>query len=161
VLGTLAHEYQHLINASRRMFVNTTATDFEETWLNEGLSHIAEELLFYRVSGLTPRTNISASTIRASQAYIDAFNDYESDNFGRYREYLRRRRSSRPYSDNGFARDAGATWAFLARTPRPARRHRLATRGSGSPTRQRRAWRIFARCSDRRSQTVRDGRRRC
>ena len=26
------------------MYVNTEATDFEEVWLNEGLSHIAEEL---------------------------------------------------------------------------------------------------------------------
>src|SRR5205085_1524049 len=54
VYGTLAHEYQHLINASRRMYVNTAATDFEETWLDEGLAHEAEELLFYRVSGLAP-----------------------------------------------------------------------------------------------------------
>ena len=113
VLGTLAHEYQHLINASRRMFVNTTATDFEETWLNEGLSHIAEELLFYRVSGLSPRTNISASTIRASQAYIDAFNDYESDNFGRYREYIQSPSKFSAYSDNDSLATRGATWAFL------------------------------------------------
>jgi len=113
VVGTLAHEYQHLINASRRMFVNTTATDFEETWLNEGLSHIAEELLFYRVSGLTPRQNLDASAIRASSAYINAFNDYESDNFGRYREYMQSPSKFSPYSDNDSLETRGATWAFL------------------------------------------------
>jgi hypothetical protein len=113
VLGTLAHEYQHLINASRRMYVNTAATDFEETWLNEGLSHIAEELLFYRVSGLTPRQNISASTIRSSAAYVSAFNDYASDNFGRYREYLKSPSKYSPYSDNDSLETRGATWAFL------------------------------------------------
>jgi hypothetical protein len=113
VLGTLAHEYQHLINASRRMFVNTTATDFEETWLNEGLSHIAEELLFYRVSGLKPRQDLDASAIRASSAYVDAFNDYESDNFGRYREFLQSPSKFSVYSDNDSLETRGATWAFL------------------------------------------------
>jgi hypothetical protein len=113
VLGTLAHEYQHLINASRRMFVNTAATDFEETWLNEGLSHIAEELLFYRVSGLKPRQNLDASAIRASSVNISAFNDDEADNFGRYREYLLSPSKYSPYSDNDSLETRGATWAFL------------------------------------------------
>ena len=45
--GTLAHEYQHLINAGRRLYVNN-AEFFETVWLNEGLSHIAEELLYYK-----------------------------------------------------------------------------------------------------------------
>ena len=113
VLGTLAHEYQHLINASRRMFVNTAATDFEETWLNEGLSHIAEELLFYRVSGLAPRQNITASTIRSSAALVNAFNDYQSDNFGRYGSFLGSPSKYSVYADNDSLATRGATWAFL------------------------------------------------
>jgi len=113
VLGTLAHEYQHLINASRRMYVNTQATDFEEVWLNEGLSHIAEELLFYRVSGLAPRANIDATAIRSSSAYVTAFNNYESDNIGRYREFLSSPTKYGPYSDNDSLETRGATWAFL------------------------------------------------
>lgn len=113
VLGTLAHEYQHLINASRRMYVNTQATDFEEVWLNEGLSHIAEELLFYRVSGLAPRANIDATAIRSSSAYVTAFNNYQSDNIGRYREFLSSPTKYGPYSDNDSLETRGATWAFL------------------------------------------------
>jgi hypothetical protein len=113
VLGTLAHEYQHLINASRRMYVNTEATDFEEVWLNEGLSHIAEELLFYRVSGLQPRHDIDAATIRSSPAYINAFNNYQSDNFGRYGEFLSTPSKYSAYSDNDSLATRGATWAFL------------------------------------------------
>ena len=113
VLGTLAHEYQHLINAARRMYVNTAATDFEETWLNEGLSHIAEELLFYRVSGLAPRANLDAPTIRSSSAYVTAFNNYESDNFGRYQEFLQSPTKYAPYSDNDSLATRGATCAFL------------------------------------------------
>ena len=113
VLGTVAHEYQHLINASRRMYVNTAATDFEETWLNEGLSHVAEELLFYRVSGLAPRANLDAPTIRSSSTSVAAFNNYQSDNFGRYREFLLSPTKYAPYSDNDSLETRGATWAFL------------------------------------------------
>ena len=113
VLGTLAHEYQHLINAARRMYINTQATDFEEVWLNEGLSHIAEELLFYRVAGLAPRANLDATTIRSSAAYVSAFNNYESDNIGRYREFLLSPTQYSPYSDNDSLETRGATWAFL------------------------------------------------
>jgi hypothetical protein len=113
VLGTLAHEYQHLINAARRMYVNTQATDFEEVWLNEGLSHVAEELLFYRVSGLAPRTDLDGTTIRSSSAYVSAFNNYQSDNIGRYREFLLSPTKYSPYSDNDSLETRGATWAFL------------------------------------------------
>jgi hypothetical protein len=116
VLGTLAHEYQHLINASRRMYVNTEATDFEDVWLNEGLSHVAEELLFYRVAGLAPRANLDATAIRASSAYVNAFNNYQSSNFGRYHEFLASPTKYSPYSDNDSLETRGATWAFLRST---------------------------------------------
>jgi hypothetical protein len=33
-------------------------------WLNEGLSHIAEELLFFEVSGLQRRANITGRCSR-------------------------------------------------------------------------------------------------
>ncbi len=113
VLGTVAHEYQHLINASRRMYVNTDATDFEETWLNEGLSHIAEELLFYKASGLKPRQDIDATAIRSSTKYLNAFNNYQSDNVGRYREYIASPSKYSAISDNDSLETRGATWSFL------------------------------------------------
>ena len=113
VEGTLAHEYQHLINASRRIYVNTAATDLEETWLDEGLAHTAEELLFYRVSGLQPRQNLSAATIQQSQAYVTAFNNYESSNFGRYESYLDAPSAYSVYADNDSLATRGATRAFL------------------------------------------------
>jgi hypothetical protein len=113
VTATLAHEYQHLINASRRMYVNTTASDFEETWLDEGLAHTAEELLFFHVSGLTPRQDLNVTNIRASQATVDAFNNYDADNFGRYSEYLNDPSTYSPYADNDSLATRGATWAFL------------------------------------------------
>jgi len=113
VIGTLGHEYQHLINASRRMYVNTAATDFEETWLDEGLAHVAEELLFYARTGLKPRANIDATLLRTSAAYIDAFNNEAISNFARLGEYLGAPSSNSAFADNDDLATRGATWSFL------------------------------------------------
>jgi hypothetical protein len=40
--GTIAHEFQHMINAGNR-YLNPAVDHFESTWLDEGLAHIAEE----------------------------------------------------------------------------------------------------------------------
>lgn len=110
-VGTLAHELQHLINAARRMYVNG-ASSFEQVWLNEGLSHIAEELLFYRASGLEPRQNITAETLRGSTRTLDATNRFLVANLGRYRRFL-----LNPDTASLMGRDQlptrGAVWAFL------------------------------------------------
>src|SRR5204863_3007605 len=72
---TIAHEYQHMINFSRRMYLLGFTSDkwSDEVWLQEGLSHEAEELLFHRTSGLATRTNIGLAEIR-NQA-LKAFTD--------------------------------------------------------------------------------------
>jgi hypothetical protein len=111
-VATLAHEYQHLINASRRIYINN-ANDLEVTYLNEGLSHIAEELLFYRVSGLAPRENIDVVRLRQSQASVDAFNNYQLANAGRYGDYLEAPDTSSVYADNDELSNRGAIWGFL------------------------------------------------
>ena len=112
-ISTTAHELQHLINASRRLYVNTSSEDFEDVWLNEGLSHIAEELLFYRESGLTPRQNIDSIRIRSSQRIVNAYNNDQASNFGRFRQYLGRPSTSSPYAPDDELWTRGATWAFL------------------------------------------------
>ena len=40
--GTIAHEFQHMINAGNR-FVNPNVNAFEATWLDEALAHFAED----------------------------------------------------------------------------------------------------------------------
>lgn len=112
-IGTLAHEYQHLINASRRLYVNTAATDFEETWLDEGLAHMAEELLFYRRSGLSPLSNISATLLRSNNTYRNAFNSDGISNFGRLESFLESPSSNSPYASNDSLATRGATWSLL------------------------------------------------
>jgi hypothetical protein len=112
-IGVTAHEYQHLINAARRIYVNTSAVSFEEVWLNEGLSHIAEELLYYRVTGLAPRQNLDGTAIATTTARINGFNAYAIGNFGRYELFLDNPVINSPYADNDSLATRGATWNFL------------------------------------------------
>lgn len=50
VIGTLAHEYQHMINFARAKSQSPVKT--ETLWLNEALSHLAEDLTGYGASNL-------------------------------------------------------------------------------------------------------------
>lgn len=109
-IGTLAHEYQHLINAGRRLYVNN-APVFESVWLNEGLSHIAEELAFYKASnGLAPRQNMGSLSSR-----------------GRWTRSM----NSRP-TTWGDSRISSASRRSPARTRTTTRSRRAARRGSCS-----------------------------
>jgi hypothetical protein len=108
--GTLAHEYQHLINAGRRLYVNTSSDYPEAVWLNEGLSHIAEELLFYKATHLAPRQNIDLS---AARTVSDQFAQFQGSNFGRYDEFLSEPAQTSPYADNDDLNTRGATWNLL------------------------------------------------
>jgi len=110
--AVIAHEFQHLINSSRRIYVNN-ANDFEDTWLDEGLAHIAEELLFYREAGIGPKNNIDTPTIRATEQRRTAFNLDMSGNAGRYRSYLQKPSSNSPYADNDSLPTRGGAWDLL------------------------------------------------
>ncbi len=112
-IGTLAHEFQHLINASRHLYVNTGSSAFEDTFLDEGLAHMAEELTFYRASGLAPGQNISYEVIQASQKIKDAFDNFGAANFRRFREFLTNPLTNSPYVNNANITTRGATWSFL------------------------------------------------
>lgn len=118
---TVAHELQHLINAGRRVHVNG-ADVLEETWLNEGLSLLAEELLFYAATGLSPRSNLDAETLESDPGLTAAFNRFAQHNVGRFNLHLQAARSSSPIGPDGLT-TRGATWAFLRyaadRDPRP------------------------------------------
>lgn len=112
--AVIAHEFQHLINASRRLYVNN-APEFEEKWLDEGLAHIAEELLFYHDAGLTPRANVGAADLEASPRRLSAFNlDMTGGgNTTRYRGYLFNPAKSSPYAADDSLNTRGAAWSLL------------------------------------------------
>lgn len=130
-LSTTVHEMQHLINSARRLYINTGAVWPETVWMEEGLAHIAEELLFYRASGLAPRSNIDATVIRSSQEILDAFNFYGISNMGRLSSYLKTPENQSPYGEKPDFDDdpdddlqtRGSIWEFL--------RYAADQRGSG------------------------------
>jgi hypothetical protein len=115
-VSTLAHEFQHLINAARRIYIEM-ALDFEEVWLNEGLSHIAEELVFYEASaGLTPGMNITLAMLTTGPDAVQrvaSFNTYVNQNYGRLSSFLARPDSAGAFENVDDLAVRGATWAFL------------------------------------------------
>ena len=111
--SVLAHEFQHLINASRRLYVTQGVQEFEVTWLNEGLSHIAEELLFLHEANLTPRQNLDTIRIRSSNTIRTAFNSDMSSNAARYRLFLEKPAENSPFRNDDSLETRGATWDLL------------------------------------------------
>jgi len=110
-VATIAHELQHLVNASRRIHTLQLSGSqiFEEVWLNEGLSHMAEELLFFEVSGLSPRSNLGLQELQsAAGPAIEAVNAYHVSNIQRYRRFLEQPETHSPFDsvDNLEARGA-------------------------------------------------------
>ena len=112
-VSTIAHELQHLINASRRMYVTRAQEVTEESWLNEGLSHIAEELVFYRASGLAPRQNIGADRLSSGTPVREMHDLFMRGNFGRLAQFIEGPESNSPMAANDQLATRGASWAFL------------------------------------------------
>jgi hypothetical protein len=110
--AVIAHEFQHLINSSRRLYVNNAST-FEAKWLDEGLAHLAEELLFYRESALGSRNNVTGPTVQSSAAVRAAFNLDMSGNASRYRSFLLASAKSSPYAANDSLTTRGGAWSLL------------------------------------------------
>jgi len=115
-LSTIIHEVQHLINAGRRLHINRLSSQLwsEEPWLNEGLSHIAEELLFFRTANLSPGTNIGQGSLSlAGPLAFAALDRHQKHNFQRFFEFLARPESIGPYDASVTLASRGATWSFL------------------------------------------------
>jgi hypothetical protein len=113
LLGTLAHEFQHLINASRRLYVTQTANWDEEVWLNEGMSHIAEELLYFHEAGFAPKQGLTLATVAANQTELNAINNFQIENLLRLNTYLTATAINSPYAQNDSLPTRGATYELL------------------------------------------------
>ncbi|HEX8696395.1 MAG TPA: Ig-like domain-containing protein [Longimicrobium sp.] len=113
--GTLAHELQHLISASRRLYELETPFWNEVAWLNEGLSHVAEELAFYRAAGLGPRQRLTSAALAAPRTRA-ALLSYQSANLQRYARFLADPETETPlgkFANDDALETRGAAWAFL------------------------------------------------
>ncbi len=91
--GVLAHEYQHMVSFNQHVFMNRGTT--EEPWLNECLSHLAEDLtgfgnenpsrvrLFLAQPSMTPVIPVTSPTLAERGAcYLFLRYLYEQSNDG-------------------------------------------------------------------------------
>ena len=111
--GTIAHEFQHMINASERIR-SPILQEFEDVWLDEGLAHFAEDAVGRVVRGLGETEDAGFSRVLGGSA--DDFNAFFNQNFARFRLYLLEPGFRSPASDD-FGGDSlayrGAAWALL------------------------------------------------
>ena len=113
--GTIAHEFQHMINASERL-KSPVEQEFEDVWLDEALAHFAEDLNGRKLKGLNETGNYSFSTLRSN---VNDYNAFFFQNFARFQRYLQNPSKFSPTS-NLFAPDSlgtrGAAWALVRYT---------------------------------------------
>lgn len=109
--AVIVHEFQHLVNDSRRLHI-TNSMVWEESWLNEGLSHIAEELMFFDQSGLNPRENLDASSFQNNPLARSEFSRFQLANLDRLASMLRQP-SHTSLIGADLLETRGAAWYFL------------------------------------------------
>lgn len=115
--GTSAHEFQHLLNTGNRVSAAGDFTQLEDTWLDEALSHVAEEAVGLSKTGDPIRSNLTLADVTETQDEVDAFNQFHIANFARLAEYMALPDTTRALalSDPGGAeslRMRGFVWAF-------------------------------------------------
>ncbi|HET8624352.1 MAG TPA: hypothetical protein VFM14_12380 [Gemmatimonadales bacterium] len=99
---TFVHEFQHMISYNQHAIVRDG--DPEETWLNEGLSHYAEEL----AGRLVPDTT--------GQAPGTTYNQYALSNYLNAYDYLENPEAAfliSPAGTGGSLEERGAGWLFV------------------------------------------------
>lgn len=114
--GTVAHEFEHMINAGRRLTTNASA--FETPWLDEGLAHFAEEAVGRAVRGFGDSQRLSYADVFDTNNGGRDFDAFFEQNLARFRFWL-----ARPDTSAGpSARTAenlsgrGAAWALVRHT---------------------------------------------
>ena len=132
VPATFIHELQHMISYGQHVLVRGGAD--EELWLNEGLSHIAEELgsLLYENDPSQPRST-------PSQIFPDSSQGFIGGDFRNAFTYLRNSMNT-SVTLSLAGRHAGGTWRCLALPAlagRPQGSVHLSPAGGDAPHRRR------------------------
>ncbi|HSC28529.1 MAG TPA: Ig-like domain-containing protein, partial [Vicinamibacterales bacterium] len=113
-LGTITHEFQHMINQGIRLF-DPAVQAAETPWLNEALSHMAEELVGRAKRGFADFQDLTFADVNPDPNQPDVYNSYFRQNLVRFRDWMFRPDTSSPISAK--ARDQiaprGAGWMFL------------------------------------------------
>jgi len=115
--GTIAHEFQHMINASERIRHPVT-TELESIWLDEALAHFAEDLNGRVLKGLGETGNYTFDHLTANGTQVNDFNAFFYQNFARLGRYYRNPGPNSPtsrHADSSLAA-RGAAWSLLRYT---------------------------------------------
>ncbi len=117
IFTTIVHEFQHLINGGRHLYVNKTSTRLEESWLDESQAMLAQELLYYRVSGFAPKQKLTWPAIstgaNANGTQLGIVKSYLVQGLGALNSYLLFPETSTPYNNTENLQTLGAGWQFL------------------------------------------------
>ena len=101
--ATFVHEFQHMISYNQHVFVHNS-NNSEDTWLNEGLSHYAEELAGRIVKDTFPQVAGTTYTEYSLSNYINAY------------AYLENPEATfliSPANTGGTLEERGAGWLFV------------------------------------------------
>ncbi len=115
--ATFIHELQHMISFNQHVLVRNSST--EDVWLNEGLSHMAEELGGKLYEARYPCPNLppcpAAGRGSTSQIFPDSAQGFLPPNFGNAYAYFSQPRSYSLTSPTGFGtiEERGVAWLFL------------------------------------------------
>ena len=112
--GTIAHEFQHMINQGRRL-LNPAVDSAETTWLNEALSHFAEEVVGRAKHGFSDFQKLSWSDVNPNPQSSADYDAFFRQNILRYQRWMQRPDTSSPTSNRAGSQLAprGAAWMFL------------------------------------------------
>jgi hypothetical protein len=112
--GTIAHEFQHMINQGRRL-LNPAVDSSETTWLNEALSHIAEEVVGRAKRGFSDFQRLTYNDVNPNPNASDDYQAFFRQNLLRYRAWMQRPDTSSPTSNAAGSQLAprGAAWMIL------------------------------------------------
>lgn len=88
--SVVAHELEHLLSAEQRLvFGDADFGELGDVWLQEGLAHVAEEVVGLRLMDRAPGDNVSWEEIEGDRRQLDRFNTFHLNNFARLDLFMR------------------------------------------------------------------------
>jgi len=114
--GTIAHEFQHMINSGNR-YINPAVKAFEVSWLDEALAHLAEDAVGRTLRGFTDLQTLTLADLLppGNQQATNDFNAFFYQNLARLTYWMVRPDTSSGISartDKNLS-SRGAAWAVL------------------------------------------------
>jgi hypothetical protein len=112
--GTIAHEFQHMINQGQRL-LNPAVDSVEVPWLNEALSHLAEEIVGRVLRGFSDFQQLTFADVNPTPSASADYDAFFRQNLVRFRSWMQRPDTSSPTSNKARNQLAprGAAWMFL------------------------------------------------